>query len=493
MIRRPSSLLFFGLLTVAQTLPGAQQQTLRAAETTDDIVSDLERYIPSYLKNEDIPGAGIALIQNGTLVWSEGFGIANAVTREPVTSETLFEVASISKVVTAYIALRLVDEGVLSLDEPLDSYLSESWLPPSPYREVITLRHALTHTSGLGHNTLGRENLFPPGARYSYSGIALQYVQAVIEHVTGKTLEDVAREKVFEPLGMSSSTFVNRADLTGRTANGHLRAQVTAFLFALAFLVSLIVVGSIGLVIQRFRTGRWRPTRQAGLTILAFVFVLCLVPVFWLFGAIGFVEFAWLIGACGFVLLCAFLGAFFLGGMLIKHLAVPHRWQHGALLSVWSVLTIVVLGAATTTVHNLPVPRWPDAEELGSSSLRTTVANLAAFLIELSDPRHLSPEMSAEMRSPQVRLSDGLSWGLGPGLQHSEDGNALWHWGQHVDFQTMMIIYPKQGFGVVVCTNNDFFSPDVARDIAHRALGGEIDPICRGMRLEYNYQGNEGS
>lgn len=173
---------------VAEPLPGLAPP-LRSTDPTQDIVNDLQRFIPEYMNQKRIPGAAIALIRDGQVAWTEGFGATNTITRGPITPETLFEVASSSKVVTAYIALRLVDQGRLSLDEPLNHYLSEPWLPPSPYRDAITLRHVLSHTSGLGHSTASRESLFAPGEGYSYSAIGFTYLQAVLEEVTGQPLE----------------------------------------------------------------------------------------------------------------------------------------------------------------------------------------------------------------------------------------------------------------------------------------------------------------
>jgi hypothetical protein len=88
-----------------------------------------------------------------------------------------------------------------------------------------------------------------------------------------------------------------------------------------------------------------------------------------------------------------------------------------------------------------------------------------------------------------VALSHDLSWGLGPGIQHSNEGDALWQWGQAPDFQSVMMVYPERGAGVVVFTNNDWFNPDVAIAIAHRALGGKIEPLRRATHLEFNYSG----
>jgi CubicO group peptidase (beta-lactamase class C family) len=147
--------LLVGMVVNGQTAalaakPSQQEPPLRLSEPLEVIVADLESFIPEYMRQEDIPGVAIALIRDGEVVWTEGFGVTNALTRQPVTAETLFEVASNSKVVTAYIALRMVDQGLLSLDEPLNAYLPEPWLPPSEYRDAITLRHVSLTLQDLG-------------------------------------------------------------------------------------------------------------------------------------------------------------------------------------------------------------------------------------------------------------------------------------------------------------------------------------------------------
>ena len=461
---------------------------LRLSEPVDAVIADLESYIPEYMREEDIPGVSIALIREGQIVWTEGFGATNAITRQPVTPETVFEVASNSKVATAYIALRLVDQGKLSLDEPLNAYLSEPWLPPSEYRDTITLRHVLSHSSGLGQ--IGRESLFAPGRGYFYSGSGLLYLQAVIEQVTGQSLEDIAQEMVFVPLGVSSSSFVNPTEITPRTANGHLRAFVPALLFTVPFVASLVIVGLLGLLILRIRTGQWRPTQWMVIGACAVAFVLSLLPAFVLLGEIGWLEFAWLIALCGLILAIAFALAFFAGRVIILRLSPEQPGKLTVLIIVLSVLIVVVL-ACSQARSNLPVPKWPATHADAAGSVRATVGDMAAFLIELSNPRYLSAETAAQLQTSQVRLSSDLSWGLGPGIQHSQQGDALWQWGQHLDFQSVMIIYPEHGFGVVVCTNNDLLSPDVAIEIAHRALGGKIKPIRQAIHLEFDYgEGN---
>ena len=467
--------------------PSQQESPLRLSEPIEAIVADLERYIPEYMREQNIPGVAIALIRDGDVVWTEGFGVANVLTRQPITPETLFEVASNSKVVTAYIALRLVDQGVLSLDEPLNAYLPEPWLPPSEYQDAITLRHVLSHSSGLGHSTTSRHNLFAPGRGYSYSAVGFQYLQVVIEQVTGQSLEQVAQEMVYAPLGMSSSSFVNRPEFTPRTANGHLHAILPAILFAIFYLVSLVIIGFIGLVILRIQTGQWRPRRRMVIGTLTMAFVLSFLPAFILFGMSRLLEFAWLIALCGLILALAFTLLFLAGRIIILRLTSKRPRQRLILTIILSMLILVGLVLLTSNIINLPVPKWPQTEAQAAGSMRATVGDMAAFLLELSNPQHLSPEMATQMQTSQVMLNSNLSWGLGPGIQHSRQGDALWQWGQHIDFQSIMIIYPEHNFGVVVCTNNDLLNPDVAMEIAQRALGGKIEPIRRAIHLEFNY------
>ncbi len=440
-----------GQAAALAAITSGQEPPLRLSEPTDVIIADLESYIPDYMQEKNIPGVAIALIRDDKIVWTEGFGVANAITRKPVTPETPFEVASNSKVVTAYIALRLVDQGKLSLDEPLNAYLPEPWLPPSEYRDTITLRHVLSHSSGLGQ--IGRESLFAPGRGYYYSASGLHYLQAVIEQVTDQSLEDIAQEMVFVPLGMSSSSFVNPTEITPRTANGHVRAFVPALLFIVPFVASLVIVGLLGLLILRIRTGQWRPTRWMVIGACAVAFVLSLLPAFVLLGDIGWLEFAWLIALCGLILAIGFALAFFAGRVIILRLSPERPGKLTALAIVLSVLIVVVL-ACSQAKSNLPVPKWPATHANAAGSVRATVGDMAAFLIELSNPQYLSAEMTTQLQTPQVRLSSDLSWGLGPGIQHSQQGDALWQWGQHIDFQSVMMIYPEHGFGLFECASH---------------------------------------
>jgi CubicO group peptidase (beta-lactamase class C family) len=471
--------------------PVRQEVPLRSEEPVDAIVADLESFIPQYMREEKVPGLAIALIYDGRVAWTDGFGVANTITGRPITPDTAFEVASNSKVVTAYIALRLVDQGRLSLDEPLNAYLTEPWLPASEYRDAITLRHVLSHTSGLGHSPTSRESLFAPGRGYSYSAVGFLYLQAVIEEITGQSLEDVAQEMVFVPLGMSSSSFVVSVEPETRTANGHVHAVVPVLAFAALYVVSTVVVGLLGFPILRIRIGRWRPTRGMAAVVFVVALIASVAVALVLLRSIGLPEFGWLVALVGLALTLTFALGFNIGRVVGRRLWPQRRGLQTAAMMVWIGLMMVGMGLGASRITNLPVPQPSKVEAGAAGTVRATAADMATFLIELSDPQHLSAQTAAQLQTSQVKLASDMSWGLGPGIQHSRQGDALWQWGQHLHFQSVMIIYPDYGFGVVVCTNNDLLNPDVAIEIAGRALGGKIEPIRRASHLQFNYR--EGS
>lgn len=293
---------------------------------------------------------------------------------------------------------------------------------------------------------------------------------------------------VFAPLGMSSSSFSTDERISSRTANGHVHAIVPVALFAGLYAVAAVIVGLPGLLILRIRSGRWRPTRRMLIGLCAVALVFSLAPPSMLLGSVGLPEFAWLVALAGLTLAGAFALAFLAGGVIFRRLGAQRRRLRIALTIAWSGLVVIGLGLGASRITNLPVPQPSIVETSAAGALRATASDLAKFLIELSNPQHLGPQMAAQLRTSQVELADDMSWGLGPGIQHSGQGDALWQWGQHLHFQSVMIIYPEHGFGVVVCTNNDLLNPDVPIEVAGHALGGKIEPIRRASRLEFNYR-----
>jgi CubicO group peptidase (beta-lactamase class C family) len=211
---------FVLFLALAQPLAPAQDKTgqapapLQVKAKKEQTVAKLESLIPRLLDEGIVPGLSIALVQNGELAWHRGFGVKNSQTKEPVTDNTVFEAASLSKPVFAYAVLKLVDAGKIDLDTPLTKYLPGNYDVGDDARiNQITARHALSHTPGFPNwrpqvNALKIH--FTPGERFSYSGEGFVYLAKVVEHVTGEKFNDFMKKTVFDPLGMTDSSYVWR-------------------------------------------------------------------------------------------------------------------------------------------------------------------------------------------------------------------------------------------------------------------------------------------
>jgi CubicO group peptidase (beta-lactamase class C family) len=448
------------------------------------ILTDLKKFIPEYIQIQNIPGVSIALVNDNNIVWADGFGFVNSITKKRVNTNTLFEVASISKVVTAYIALRLVDEGKLSLDRPLISYLSKEWMPYSVYQDSIKLKHVLSHSSGLRKTT--REILFKPGSAYYYSANGFNLVKDVMEEVTGEKLEELAQRLVFQPLGMKNSSFARNDKLLPVTANGHLHATVPIVLFGILVLVQYLIITLIGALIIRLSTKSWKLKRIHRIIFIILSVIVITAILFLILGQNSMGEFACIILFAGLLALALFLILFHTGRMIILKTGLKKVYQR-IINILWGLLLSGIIILISTRVINLPVPKWPDYKPGSAGTLRTSPSELALFMIELANPRHLKTETSELLRTPQIKLDENLSWGMGPGIFYSPKGYALWQWGQHIDFQSIMIIYPESKSGVVVCTNNDLLNPDVALEIAQRALGENFNTIRKAIHLNYDY------
>ena len=174
--------------------------------------SRLRQRIPELMQQAGVPGVQVAVLAGGTVAWRESFGLANAGTKAPVTDASVFEAASLSKPVFAYAVLLLADAGRIDLDTPISTYLPGRYDVGDDARlDLITPRHVLGHTSGFPNWRQGSETLkiyFRPGERFSYSGEGFVYLAAAVERITGQTLEAFVHHTVFEPLGMTSSSYV---------------------------------------------------------------------------------------------------------------------------------------------------------------------------------------------------------------------------------------------------------------------------------------------
>jgi CubicO group peptidase (beta-lactamase class C family) len=194
------------------------------------LFDSLEGAIPGRMAEAKVPGLSMAIVDRDGVVWARGFGVRSAGGSAPVTTETLFSVQSISKVVTATAIMIAVQEGLVDLDAPVSAYLP-GFTVHSRYEErpekVMTIRHLLKHTSGLGHEAPVGNNfsrgattledhvrsiadtwtLFPVGSRYKYSNLGMDLAGYILQAASKTPFEAYVERKLLAPLGIRASTF----------------------------------------------------------------------------------------------------------------------------------------------------------------------------------------------------------------------------------------------------------------------------------------------
>ena len=321
--------------------------------------AELAQTLPEILEKAVVPGLGLAVVKEGEVVVDLGLGVTRAGTESstaPVTVETIFEAASLSKPVFAYGVLQLVERGDLDLDRPLTSYMPYERVTGDERLDLITARHVLSHTTGFPNWARDHPLTidFDPGARFSYSGEGFVFLQKVVEKLTEQPLDEYLRTSIFEPLGMESSSYVWQPAYDTSSATGH------------------------------------------------------------------------------------------------DLLAVSHD-------------------------------KYKPEEANAAASLHTTAGDFARFLREMMHPTLLQEATVTEMLTPQVETAEGISWGLGWGLEEvtlveGEPAESLfWHWGDNGIFRCLTVASAERGLGVVYFTNSEN-GLTIAREILRRTVGGNQHP-----------------
>jgi CubicO group peptidase (beta-lactamase class C family) len=195
---------------------------------------DLEAFIEQTMGKANVAGLSCVIINDSEVVYRGTFGYKDQLAGLTADEDTAFSAASLSKPVFAYLVMLLVDEDVIDLDRPLHEYLTDPLYTYPTYAdlqgderyELITARHALSHSTGFPNWRFLTQDqrlniMFAPGERYSYSGEGINLLQMVVEEVTGKSLEDLAQEKVFGPLGMTRTSYVWREGYEDNAARPH--------------------------------------------------------------------------------------------------------------------------------------------------------------------------------------------------------------------------------------------------------------------------------
>ena len=207
---------------------------------------ELDAVIETAMRRHDVPGASVAVMENGEISWAKGYGLADTEKDIPVNAETVFDAASIAKPVTAWGIMTLVEDGRLDLDAPISQYVTRWHLPPTDYdEEMVTIRRILSHTAGLSGDgdvgvdpgayvptieeamdgaILGMRALHiatPPGEDYHYSSVGYTLLELAVEEVTGQPFADYMQQEVLDPLGMTNSSYGMTAELRTHAAIAH--------------------------------------------------------------------------------------------------------------------------------------------------------------------------------------------------------------------------------------------------------------------------------
>jgi CubicO group peptidase (beta-lactamase class C family) len=203
----------------------------------------LEQNIPRLMERYGIPGVSMALVKGGSIVWSEAFGYADLEKNIPMSADMVCRTESISKSVTAWGVMRLVEKGTVELDAPVTRYFDTWELPVTKYpAEEITVERLLSNSAGLPLGTVGPEIEYapgdempsvrdylegemrfiqPPGEGFVYSNVGYNLMEYVIEHAADRDFARFMGEEILEPLGMESARYGWREDFSGRVPRGY--------------------------------------------------------------------------------------------------------------------------------------------------------------------------------------------------------------------------------------------------------------------------------
>ena len=195
--------------------------------TTEDVEAFLDGVLPLQLAREDIAGTVVTVVKDGQVIFAKGYGFGDVKSKKPVSPDTtLFRPGSVSKLFVWTSVMQLVEQGKIDLDKDVNEYID--FKIPARFSKPVTMRNLMTHTPGWADtakdlfvvDNKSREELskylpthlpqqiFPPGDTSAYSNYGTTLAGYIIERISGQKHEDYIRQHIFEPLGMSHSSFV---------------------------------------------------------------------------------------------------------------------------------------------------------------------------------------------------------------------------------------------------------------------------------------------
>jgi CubicO group peptidase (beta-lactamase class C family) len=211
--------------------------------------AELDELAVAEFNRRPLAGLALGVVRGGRLAHDRGLGFADVASRRPVTADTVFRIGSISKTFTAIAVLQLVEQGRLELDDPVNEHLRAFRIEHRASSPPITIRHLLTHTSGLGElrklTDVARPVIglgvdvgkpmptlaelyapvlraeLPPGLKWAYANHGFAALGQLVEDAVGRPFADHLRDAVFDPLGMRSTDFVRSERVRGELAVGY--------------------------------------------------------------------------------------------------------------------------------------------------------------------------------------------------------------------------------------------------------------------------------
>jgi CubicO group peptidase (beta-lactamase class C family) len=205
-------------------------------------VAELARVAAEGHKQSGAPGMSVAVVVNDRIAWADGFGLADVENDVPAKANTVYRIASISKPIAATAVMQLVERGRVVLEDPVQKYVAAF---PTKGEQVVSVRHLMTHTSGIRHYREGEMEsrdtyetvtaalgifkddplLFSPGTKYSYSTYAYNLLAGVVETASGLSFEQYLKEHVWGPAGMSATYFDHVDALIPKRAEQYVPAE----------------------------------------------------------------------------------------------------------------------------------------------------------------------------------------------------------------------------------------------------------------------------
>jgi len=197
--------------------------------------ASIDAYIQSEMQRRHIPGLSLLVARDGHVVRAQGYGFSNVELQVPVKPETVFQSGSVGKQFTATAVMMLVEEGKIHLDDSITNYFKDA---PAAWHQV-TIRELLSHTAGFTdypekfdfRKDYTEADLlkiveaiplaFPPGTKYSYANLGYLTLGILIHQVTGEFYGDFLQERIFRPLGMTTTRIISEADIVPNRAAGY--------------------------------------------------------------------------------------------------------------------------------------------------------------------------------------------------------------------------------------------------------------------------------